>query len=241
MTRERRLGRLVLRILIAALCVAAVAASAGLLSGNFSDTDGKVIATSLLFALASATAAAGEAGRRRDRVLGVGTEAASLATFVLVSVVLWLDVDDDATLRICGILAIVALEGAHMCFVRSRQRPGDTPSVRTLTTLAMGLAVLSAAGGILPLAGLLPDDGDYRLYGEFLGVVLVAQLLCTALPPLVRRLRAGDDPPAVAVPTDSERLARELESVAERLKRLGADPRVRAESERLRGLARTLG
>ena len=92
--------------------------------------------------------------------------------------------------------------------------------------------------GIAPLAGL---DGDETLYVEVLGVVLVGQLLCTVLAPLVRRLGAGAERPVIAVPTERERLAGELAAVADRLERLDAGPQVRSECERLRRLARTAG
>lgn len=239
MTRERRLGRLVLRILIAALCLAAVVASIALLRGDFSDTDWKVIGTSLLLAITSAMAAAGETARERYPILGLVTEATTAATFVLVATAMWGEVDDETFLRVCGIVAIIALEGAHMSFVRTRLRQGDPRSVHTLTNVAVVLGVLSGTGGVLPLAGLLPDDGDYyALYGEIVGVLLVGQLLCTALPPLVRRLRAGDGRPAVAVPSgERERMAAELRVVAGRL---DDEPHLRRESETLRRLARTL-
>ena len=58
------------------------------------------------------------------------------------------------------------------------------------------------------------------------------------LPPLVRRLSAGAERPAVAVRTERERLASELTAVADRLERLDAGPHVLAECERLRRLAR---
>jgi hypothetical protein len=236
-SRERQLGRTVLRILIAALCLAAVVASIGLLRGDFSDTDWKVIATSLLLAVASALAVSGELARGRHPALGLITEVSTFAAFVLVTIAMWGEVDDDAFLRACGIVAIVAAEGAHMSFVRTRARPDDPASVQTLTSVAVLLGVLSGIGGILPLAGLLPEDGDLALYGEIVGVVLVGQLLCTALPPLVRRLRAGDERAAVAVPGERERMAAELRAVAERL---ADEPHLRRESETLRRLARTL-
>jgi hypothetical protein len=70
MLQELPLGGIVLRILIGALCVAAAVASYALLGGDFSDTDWKVIATSTLFALTSAMAAAGLSVRERVPVLG---------------------------------------------------------------------------------------------------------------------------------------------------------------------------
>jgi hypothetical protein len=52
-------------------------------------------------------------------------------------------------------------------------------------------------------------------------------------------LSAGAERPAVAVPTERERLVVELREVAERLERLDAVPQVQAECERLRRLARS--
>jgi hypothetical protein len=233
------IGRTVLRILIAALCLAAVVASIALLRGEFSDTDWKVIATSTLFAVASSMAAAGLAVRDRLLPLGALTVAADILAFALVTVGMWAEIDGETFWRFTGCVSIVAIEAAHVAFVLSRLRASDAAVVMTVTRVAVVLAVISGAMGVAPLAGVLSPDGDYVLYGEILGVVLVGQLLCTALAPLLRRLDASAERPAVDVPSNEQSLARELVAVAERLERLGADPHVRAECERLRRLART--
>ena len=59
------------------------------------------------------------------------------------------------------------------------------------------------------------------------------------LAPLLRRLSAGAERPAVAVPTERETLAIELTTVAELLERLDVGPQVQAECERLRRIARS--
>ena len=233
------IGRAVLRILIAALCVAAVVASIALLRGEFSDTDWEVIATSMLFALASATAAAGIAVRERSEALCAVTIAAVVLAFALVTVGLWADLDGETFWRVTACVSIVALESSHMAFVLSRLRAFDPPGVAAVTRTAVVLAAISGAMGVAPLAGLLPDDGNYTVYGEILGVVLVGQLLCTALAPLLRRLKATEERAAIEVPAPGLSLASELIAVAERLERLGAGPQVRIECERLRRLART--
>ena len=238
MVQQLPLGRIVLRILIGALCVAAAVACYALLGGEFSDTDWKVIGTSTLFALASSFAAAGLSVRERAPILGACSVATAAAAFVLVSVGMWVEIDGEVFWRVTGIVAIVALESAHMAFVWSRLRPTDPRGVARITRAAIGLAGVSAAMGIAPLAGL---EGDETLYFEVLGVVLVGQLLCTVLAPLVRRLQAGAERAGIAVPTERERLAIELTAVAERLERLDAGPQVNAECERLRRLARTAG
>jgi hypothetical protein len=108
-----------------------------------------------------------------------------------------------------------------------------------VTRATIGLALVSAAMGIAPIAGIVSEGGDETLYFEVLGVVLVGQLLCTVLAPLLRRLSADAERPVVAVPTERERLVVELRAVAERLERLDAGPQVQAECERLRRLARS--
>jgi hypothetical protein len=239
MGQQISIGRAVLRILIAALCLAAIVASIALLRGDFSDTDWKVIATSTLFAVASSMAAAGLAVRERLPALGALTVAAVALSFVLVTVGMWAEIDGGTFWRITGCVSIVAIEAAHVAFVLSRLRASDAPLVMTVTRVAVGLAVISGAMGVAPLTGVLSTEGDYTLYGEILGVVLVGQLLTTALAPLLRRLDAGAERPAVDVPHPEPSLAHELVAVAERLERLGADPQLRAECERLRRLART--
>jgi hypothetical protein len=239
MAERISLGRAVLRILIGALCVAAAVASIALVRGEFSDTDWKVIATSTLFALASAMAAAGIAVHDRFATLGALAVGTVVLAFALVSAGLWAEIDGEAFWRLTGCISIVALESAHIAFVLSRLRAADPPGVRAVTRAAVALATISGAMGVAPLAGLVPDDGDYTLYGEILGVVLVGQLLCTALAPLLRGLDASAERPAIEVPTPEQSLASELVAVAERLEQLGAGPQVRAECERLRRLART--
>lgn len=239
MVQRLPLGRIVLRILIGALCVAAVVASYALLGGDFTDTDWKVIGTSTLFALTSSFAAAGLGVRDRARVLGDATVVAAASAFVLVTFGMWVEIDGEVFWRVTGIVAIGALESAHVAFIRSRLRPADPPGVARVTRAAVGLAVVSAAMGIAPLAGVLSGNGDEAAYFEILGVVLVGQLLCTALAPLLRRLSAGAERPVVAVPSGRERLVLELTAVADRLERLDAGPQVRAECERLRRLARS--
>jgi hypothetical protein len=239
MVQGTSIGRAVLRILIAALCIAAVVASIALLRGEFSDTDWKVIATSTLFALASSMAAAGVAVRERSAALGALTIGDVSLAFALITVGIWAEIDGETFWRATACVSIVALESAHIAFVLSRLHASDPPAVATVTRAAVGLAIVSGAMGVAPLAGLLPVDGNAMVYGEILGVVLVGQLLCTALAPLVRRLRAGDERPAIEVPPPQQSLASELFAVAERLEQIGAGPQVRAECERLRRLART--
>jgi hypothetical protein len=101
------------------------------------------------------------------------------------------------------------------------------------------LATLSAIGGLIPTAGLAPENADATVSAEVMGVLLVGQLFFTALPPLLRRLQATDERPIATPPTVGERLAADIAEVADRLERLDAGADVRAECERLRRIARS--
>jgi hypothetical protein len=232
---------LLLRILIGALCVAAATAAAALLGGRFDDTDWKVIGTSLLFAVASGTAASGVALRARPEgwawALGTLTVVASAVTFALVTFGMWGEHDGGGLWRVAGCAAIVAVEAAHASFVVAPLRRGDRDALRAVAGIAVGAGIVSGAGGILPLSGLVPDDRFDDGYAQLLGVLLIVQLLCTAVGPLLRRLDRTQGEPPVHEPLDpAQRLAREVAEAADRIERLAPDPRVRAECERLRRL-----
>jgi len=78
MTAPPRLGRVVLRLVVGSLLVAGAAACVALLGGGFGDVDLKIIATSTMLALVSATTCSGLAVRHRHPVLGGATAVAPL-------------------------------------------------------------------------------------------------------------------------------------------------------------------
>jgi hypothetical protein len=86
-------GRLAGWLLAGGLTIAAGAAIVVLLKGDLDETDGRVIPTSLGFAGASATGAAGGRAVSRPspalRVLGAATLACSVAAFVLLVFGIW--------------------------------------------------------------------------------------------------------------------------------------------------------
>ena len=233
------LGRVVLRIVVASLVVAGAAACVALVGGGFSDLNLKIIATSTLLALVSATTGSGLAVRHRHAALGTATAALSLLAFVLVLVGMWPELDDVTFWRVTGCIAIGALEGAHASFVLSRRRDDDPAGAIAATRVAIGAAAISATMGILPVAGVDPHGIDEGAYAQALGVVLVIQLVSTAVAPLLRRL--GTEPARPREPglTAAERLADEIAAAADRIERIAAHPQVTDECERLRALART--
>jgi hypothetical protein len=240
MSGQRAIGRVVLRVVIASLVVGGVAASVALVSDDFSDVDWMIIATSTLLAITSATVGAGFAVRPRYALLGGATAVLSVLAFALVNLGMWGEIDGAGFWRATGCVAIAALDGAHASFLLSRRRDTDSPGTRAATRAAVGAAALSAAMGIAPLA-LWPSVGEgvAILYAQVGGVVLIFQLVCTAVVPLLRRLGADAERPVGAPPTPAERLAAEIVAAADRIERLAAQPQVAEECERLRRLAAT--
>jgi peptidoglycan/LPS O-acetylase OafA/YrhL len=183
----------------------------------------------------------GLVARHRHPPLGWATVALSLATFVLVLVGMWPELDDDVYWRVTGVIAIGALEGAHASFVLSRRRLDDPAATVAATRVAVAAATVSAAMGAYPLI-VMPDDIAGERYAQVLGAVLVVQLVATAVAPVLRRLgrdrelAARDEPSAAFTP--AERLADEILAAADRIERLAPQPQVADECARLRRLAR---
>ena len=161
MTTEARAGqrasvrRALSWALVGALCVAAITAIAAITTGDFDDTDWRVIGTSLGFAIFSATAASGASLRFRGseslRILGSATMALSAVAFVLLLVAVWNDGADDAW-RWFGSAGLAALACSHLSLVSGALRGTDSAAVRSLSTASMGLGVIDAFFGILPSA-----------------------------------------------------------------------------------------
>src|SRR4051794_15186669 len=139
-------------VLIVALCVAALTAIAAIARGDFDETDGRVIAASLGFAVFSATAAAGASLRFREstrlRTLGSATIGLSAFSFLLLVIGLWSD-GDDGVWRWFGSAALAALACSHMSLVVRAKRGTDSLTVRAVGTVSMVLAGVDSLVGVL--------------------------------------------------------------------------------------------
>jgi hypothetical protein len=245
--------------LVAALCVAALTAIGAILTGDFDDTDGRVLATSLGFAVFSATAATGASLRFRDseslRTLGLAAMALSAASFLLLLVALWGDLDSDKW-RWFGSAALAALASSHASLVAGALRGTDSSAVQGLSKASIALGLVDSFFGILAVSGALKDVDEG--FGELMAVLVILLLLTTALPPILRRLQrpvTAAAPPASATSTTGQAatpsrrsstplpLAVEVLAAADRIDALNGDPgnrapEIRRECERLRELAR---
>jgi hypothetical protein len=221
--------------LVAALTVAALTAIGALATGDFGETEWRVIGTSFGFAFLSATAAAGTSARLRPELdlLGGVTVLASALTFALLAGGLWTDLQDDELLwRLFGCVLIVTLACSHACLVLMARRPGDSEAVRLLVTVSLTTAAIDSFFGILGVTGIAEDVDEG--FAKLLAVLVVILLFSTLVPPILRRLQR---PQAAPVGFAGEVLA-----IADRIDELGRGPglrtpEIRRETERLRRLA----
>jgi hypothetical protein len=231
-----------------ALCVAALTAIAAIVSGDFDETDARVLATSLGFAIFSATAASGASLRFRDseslRALGLGAMALSAASFLLLLWVLWGDGEGEVW-RWFGSAALCALACSHASVVAGALRASDSPTVRSLATASIALGVVDAFFGILAFAGAV--HGIRQGYGQLMAVLVILLVLTTSLAPILRRLqRRGvtSAAPAGGRAAGPRGLVTEVLAAADRIEALNGDPGnrapdIRRECERLRELVRS--
>jgi hypothetical protein len=232
--------------LIAGLSGAALVAIAAVLSGDFSDTDGRLILTSIGFALCTSAAAVGASLRLRSeewlQLLGTVTAALSAATLVLLLVGLWTgDWGSEGVWRAFGCVGLVTIACLHACAVLAARRPSDGELIGWLVAISLLLAGIDTVGALLPISGLV-EEVDERWEDPLAKVTAVSLILLTLtslLPPLLRRLRVARPPKGA-----NAHLAVEVEAIADRIEELTAGPglrtpEIRREAARLRDLARS--
>jgi hypothetical protein len=205
--------RILLFAVVSALSLTALIAILALLSGSFGETQGKILATTGGFALASLFAMRGtillDQGRHRD--LGWTVVALSALAFLLEVKVVWVDEgDSEVTWKALAITAGFAGALGQIATSLSRRRPGDPPSLRPLSWAA-GACALTVEALIAFAAIEEVDDADYY---RFLGAVFILDVLLVALESVVRRLGTRPIAPAghaafVCVLADGRQVRRE--------------------------------
>lgn len=247
MLAAMRMRRVAVGALIAGLCLAAATAITALVSGDFDDTHARVIASSLGFGVFSALGAAGARlwrdARGWRRGLGGATAAAALLAYALLIAALWLFDDEDVVWRAFGIAGLLALWGSHASLVlRARRR--DDPR---LVTVLVWISIVGGAFDMLVADAALVEfvDEFEEGHARLAAAVLVAVILSTALPPLIRRFsgpqgarardgfgRRGEDRQLTTAD-----LADEVTAAASRLDAASSPADVRREAASLRELA----
>lgn len=235
----RSIRRVLGRVLIVALVVAAVTAIAALLTGSFSELDWRVIGTSLGFAVYSALAASGAAVASNARTLGGVTTAAAGLGFALAVLLLWRVVEDtDAPVRTWGVITVAAFTLSHSAIVTRARRPSDSPAVRVVAASSTVLATIDGCVGALLVIGAI--DVEISEFGtRLIAAALVLLVATTLLPPIMRRVTPAS--PVAARRPSLETLPRAVVEATERIERLPLPPQARDECRRLREMARSLG
>jgi hypothetical protein len=239
------LRRLVSRALVAGLCASALVAVVALLTGTFGEMHWRVIASSLGFSIFTCTAAAGAALRSRSdsrlRALGTAAAAVSLTAFVLLIAALWIDDSEAEVLwRGFGVAGLGSLWTSHASLMLGALRPGDSPTVRTLSQISAYTLGIETAVGVAAVLDLISDVGEVA--PRVLAALIVVTVLTTALAPLLRRMQrtSAPSPAAVAVGRGSG-FAAEVAESAQRLSLMDLPAPARAEVDHLRRLARDAG
>ena len=202
--------RILLFAVVSALSLTALIAIVAILSGDFHETEWKVLATTGGFALASLFAMRGtillDQGRHRD--LGWTVVALSALAFLLELKVVWLDEgDSEVTWKALAITAGFAGALGQIATSLARRRPNDPPSLRPLGWAA-GACALTVE--LLIAIAAIQEIGDAGFY-RFLAAVFVLDVLLVALESVIRRLGGPAPVPAgaasfVCVLRDGERI-----------------------------------
>lgn len=190
----RDLRRAFLWSFVGCLAFTALVAIVTVLSGDFGETQARVLASSGAVSAASVCAMACAAFRERGRVPQLGTLGIVLAGIALVAtlVTVWQEAPDDGLIKTALVLSIWAVAVAHaelllLPVLAVRHRPVQVAAVVAIATLAALLTVL--------IVGELSGNAFARL----LGVVSIVVALLTLVVPIVARIggeaRVAQDTP----------------------------------------------
>jgi peptidoglycan/LPS O-acetylase OafA/YrhL len=189
--QRQPIRRPLVRGIVASLCLTAAAAIVALVSGDFGDTQLRVILTTTAVSLYGLLAlpAGVLLDRERMRVLAYAVIALSVLGFVLFMNIVWIEWDDSGEVAWKSTLVVSVAAGAlaQIAASQSRRRADDSPAIEWLTLASSGAALLLAAMVSIAALAEIDDAGYYRA----LGAVAVLDVLLLILPPVLRRGRAS--------------------------------------------------
>ena len=176
---------------VASLCATAALAILFLLFGEFDDTAGRILLTTALIALFSLFALPAGVLLDKGRVawLAWTTIGVSALALVLSLALVWASWEEDpgeAHWKAVAVTGAFAAAFSQAAATTSRRRDDDTPAVRVLYVVALGLGALLA----LLIAGAALAEVEDENYYRGLAAVAVADLLFVILQAVVRRLAA---------------------------------------------------
>jgi hypothetical protein len=187
------LRRRLLKVFIGFLSISALVAILSVLSGQFGQTQLKVLASTFSITAASICAMSCAAFIERDgnrRVGGTGIAAAAIAVSLVV-IGVWAEAGGEYYWKTTVTLIVVSVAFAHACLLRLPKLAESQRWMQALSTLLISLLALQI---IFLIWGKFDGDGFYRL----IAVVSVLVVLVTLVVPISSRL----NPAAVDAPAD---------------------------------------
>ena len=181
--------RLLVRAIVAGLCITAGVGIVLLLAGSIDDTSGRILITTTAVSLFGLLAVPAGMLLERNRLswLGRGSAALTGTTFLLTLVVTWKHDVPSSLWRTWGVLGTLTLAAAQAAAVEARRRDTDSDGIRLLVSLSMVSGAALAALGIGGILGSIEDGGYYRLVGA---IAIIDVLLIS----VVAVLRRGSGP-----------------------------------------------
>jgi hypothetical protein len=180
-----RVRRLLVRVVVVALCATGGIAIVVLLTRSFDDMSWRILGTTMTISFCSLLAVpAGVLLERGLRPwLARASAALTAAAFVLTLVAIWSSPDEAAFWKPWGIVGVLALAAAQGCGIESRRRDSDSPGVRILVGGSVVTGSLLAGLGILAILAEIDSTGFYR----GLGALAILNVLLLAVVAVLRR------------------------------------------------------
>lgn len=194
MTSGRTLRTAVLATTITTFSLAALLGVVALLSGDFGDTEARILGTTVLVGCASIAVLCFLAvGGTEYAGVGLLGGVVTVGTVVIGLVLIWADVSSDGDLVRAFLIGII-LAGtlAQACLLLALAAHGTTTTVRVLLLLTLCAAALLA---VLLIAGVFEDNGDLA---RVIGIVAILDVLGTVVVAALSRF--GPAPAAAAAP-----------------------------------------
>jgi hypothetical protein len=181
--------RLLLRAIVAALCLTAGVAIVMLLAGSLDDTSARILLTSTEVSFFGLLAVPAGMLLERDRVSWLGRSSAALTalSFLLTLTVTWRHDVPSALWRVWGVVGTLALAAAQAATVEARRRDTDSGTIKLLVSCSI---VTGAALALLGIYGILEGDEG----GGFIRALGVLGVLDVLLLAVVAVLRRGSGP-----------------------------------------------
>jgi hypothetical protein len=178
--------QLLVWLTITSLAATAALAIGVLILGDFGDTEGRVLATTLAISIVGLLGlpAAVLLEQGRASVLAGATIALAAAAFVTFEYVLWLADDAEGGWKLVGTLVTATAASTQISALTTRTRAGDRQSVRAVYVSAIGLVLLVGALVINAIWNEVESGGYYRA----LAALAVLNVFLLVLQPLLRRL-----------------------------------------------------